>query len=85
VLWRATLVGVLIRPPGADEVVKVAGTGLALWAELEQPTHFSELCASLAVALGADPNQIAADLTPVIDDLVEGAVMQVEPWWSKRG
>jgi hypothetical protein len=79
VLWRATLNGVLIRPPGADEVVKLAGTGLALWAELEQPTHFSDLCASLAAGHRADPNQIAADLMPVIVDLVERAVMAVSP------
>ena len=43
-LWRATLDGVLVRVPKGDEVVKLSGTGAALWAELEDPGRFGDVC-----------------------------------------
>ena len=76
VLWRATLDGVLVRPVGATEVVKLAGTGRALWAALDEPASFDELCAQLAAAHRADEATVAADLGPVIDDLVSRGVLE---------
>ena len=77
VLWRATLDGVLIRPLGATEVVKLAGTGLALWAALEEPASFDEVCAGLAATHDADADTIATDLWPVINDLADRGVLEV--------
>jgi hypothetical protein len=76
VLWRATLDGVLIRPLGADELTKLAGTGRALWAALDEPATFDEVCERLAAGHDADAASIAADLRPVIDDLVERGVVE---------
>lgn len=78
VLWRATLDGVLIRVPGADEVVKLAGTGAAVWAALETSQSFGSLCDQLAGIHDADADRIAADLEPVITDLVDRDVVRVD-------
>ncbi|MDW3219331.1 MAG: PqqD family protein [Acidimicrobiales bacterium] len=78
VLWRATLDGVLIRVPGADEVVQLGGTGAAVWAELATPRTFGDLCAALAESHDAAAARIALDLQPVIADLVERAVVRVD-------
>lgn len=78
VLWRSTLGGVLVRVPGADEVVKLAGTGAAMWAELASPRSFGDLCAALAVSHDADAERIAADLRPVVADLADRAVVHVD-------
>ncbi|MEQ8841211.1 MAG: PqqD family protein [Acidimicrobiales bacterium] len=76
VLWRSTLDGVLIRPPGADEVTKLAGTGGALWTALEEPSSFDDVCSALAQMHDAEVGTVAADLAPVIDDLVERGVVE---------
>ena len=76
VLWRATIDGVLIRPLGAPALTKLAGTGRALWAVLDEPAAFDEVCARLAADHDADVVAIAADLEPVIDDLVARGMVE---------
>ncbi|MEM7142984.1 MAG: PqqD family protein [Actinomycetota bacterium] len=78
VLWRASLNGVLIRVPGAHEVVKLAGTGAAVWAELDAPITFGSLCDALAESHDASADRIAVDLAPVIADLAEKRVVVVD-------
>lgn len=78
VLWRATLDGVLVRVPGADEVVKLAGTGAAVWAELDDPTRFDDLCERLAARHQADAARIAGDLQPVLFDLADRSVVRID-------
>ena len=78
VLWRATLDGVLVRVPGGDDVVKLAGTGAALWAELDEPIRFHAVCAALARTHDANAERIASDLAPVIDELADKAVVQID-------
>jgi len=77
VLWRATLDGVLIRPLGAAEVIKLAGTGLTLWGALDEPSTFEALCSTLAATHDADPAVVAGDLRPVIDDLAARGVLDL--------
>lgn len=77
VLWRATLHGVLVRPLGAREVVRLGGTGAALWALLDEPISFPDLCAALARDHDADAVAIAHDLEPVLVDLGERGVIVV--------
>ena len=76
VLWRATMDAVLIRPPGASELTKLAGTGRSLWAVLEEPASFDDVVARLATAYAAEIDEVAADVAPVIDDLVERGVLE---------
>ena len=76
VLWRATIDGVLIRPLGAPALTKLAGTGRALWAALDEPATFDDVCARLAAAHDAEVAAVAADLEPVIDDLVARGVLE---------
>lgn len=76
VLWRATLDGVLVRPLGAEALTKLAGTGMSLWLELEEPASFEELCDRLAAVHDADSSTIAHDLEPVIADLVARGVVE---------
>lgn len=78
VLWRATLDGVLVRVPGADEVVALEGTGGAVWAALDQPVPFAELCRRLAVGHDATAEEIATDLHPVLEDLADRSVVRVD-------
>jgi hypothetical protein len=75
VFWRSTLDGVLVRPHDADEVVKLEGTGEALWAALEEPLRFRELCEVLARSHDADAATIGDDLEPVIADLIARRVV----------
>jgi hypothetical protein len=79
VLWRATLDGVVIRRPGEDDaraVVKLGGTGRSLWDALDEPSTFDELCDRLAASHGAERAVVAADLAPVIEDLVARSVVE---------
>ena len=76
VLWRATMDAVLIRPPGATELTKLAGTGRSLWAVLEEPTSFDDVCTRLATEYDAAVDEVAADVAPVVDDLVERGVLE---------
>ena len=76
VLWRRTLDGVLIRrPPAAAEVVKLAGTGSALWDALSDPIRFADLCEVLAGLHDVGAQTIAADIEPVVEDLAERGVV----------
>lgn len=78
VLWRATLDGVLVRVPGADEVVKLAGTGAAVWAELDGDTRFDDLCERLAARHQTEPARVADDLRPVLVDLADRTVVRID-------
>ena len=76
VLWRHAADSVLVRRPGGDEVLKLTGSGVALWDALEGPVTFAELCGDLAADHGADAELVRTDIIPVIEDLHErGAVI----------
>jgi hypothetical protein len=68
--------GVLVRPLGTSTLTKLAGTGRALWALLDEPATFDEVCLRLAEANHASVATVAADLEPVIDDLVVRGVLE---------
>ena len=77
VLWRATLDGVLIRRPGADDVVRLGGTGASLWQALREPRRSDRVVAELAEIHGVDEATVAADLAPVVAELLERGVVEV--------
>ena len=68
----------LVRVPGGDDVVQLAGTGASVWAALDAGVRFDDLCDQLASRHDADPSRIAADLEPVLADLAERAVIRVD-------
>ncbi|MEZ5245319.1 MAG: PqqD family protein [Acidimicrobiales bacterium] len=76
VLWRATIDGVLVRPLGATTLTKLAGTGGALWALLDEPSSFDDLCARLATAHDVDVAVVTTDLVPVVEDLIAKGVLE---------
>jgi hypothetical protein len=76
--WRATLVGLVLLPGGRSEPVTLAGSAGALWAELAHPTTEEDLAHRLADQFDADPDQVATDLRPLLDQLLDlGAVQKV--------
>jgi hypothetical protein len=75
VLWRRVVDGVLILPRGAEQPVLLTGSGVALWDELTEPAPFDELVARLALAHRVERELAAADLDPVIEDLVDRGVL----------
>lgn len=77
-MWRRTLDGLLIRRPGADEVLMLTGSGVALWDALDAPMSFAELCSHLAAGHDADAATIASDLEPVVSDLLHRGALVVD-------
>ena len=75
VVWRSLLDGVLVRRPGDDDDVLLAGTGVALWAELATEIRVDELVARLADAHRATPELVATDVIDALDDLVARGVV----------
>jgi hypothetical protein len=76
VLWRRVADGVMIRRRGDDETVVLTGSGVALWSALVAPVSVSDLARQLAAAHGTTPDVVAADIAPVLDDLVERGVVR---------
>jgi hypothetical protein len=70
VLWRRTSDRVVIVVPSTHELVTLTTTGCDLWAALEAPGELNELAERLAAAYGASVDQIAADISPVIEQLL---------------
>ena len=77
VLWRAGAFGVVLAVPGREPLT-LSGTGRALWDALARPITAADLAAELATAFAADPDVVAADIAPVLDELGRvGAVEEV--------
>ncbi len=76
VLWRRVADGVMIRRRGDDETVVLAGSGIALWSVLVAPISMGDLTRQLAATHATTPDVVAADIEPVLDDLVERGVVR---------
>lgn len=68
-LWRRSGQTLVLKSQDPDELVTLDQAGLALWRELEEPLTLEEVSVRLAALFGADPEQVAADLVPLLDDL----------------
>ena len=78
-LWRYSLRGVLVCPPGTDESQLVSRPADAVWTLLDEPISIDELVEVLAPAFGAPADQVHHDVTALVDRLLElGAVEQVD-------
>ena len=76
VLSRRSLDAVVILPPASDEVLTIAGTGVAVWELLDTWRTVEALTELLATAFGADPGVVAGDLEPLIAEFVDRNVLE---------
>lgn len=70
VLWRRNPGEVVLLALGSDEVVRLPGTGGAVWDELSRPLALDELANRLAQAYSAVPEQVATEVQALLDELV---------------
>jgi Coenzyme PQQ synthesis protein D (PqqD) len=75
--WRRSLDAVLFLPPSASEPVTLAGTGPEVWDLLQDPHSLGALAAELATRHETDPEVVAGDVSPVLEELA--ALGVVEP------
>lgn len=81
VVWRRSgeAVIALAADAGDSEVVELSGTGVALWDVLAEPVDLDGAAAALADAYRVPASVIAADIAPVLDELVDwGVVTQLD-------
>jgi hypothetical protein len=76
VVWRAGAFGVVLGVPGREPLT-LEGTGRALWDALADPVTPAELAAELANGFAADPDVVAADIAPVLDELARAGAIEV--------
>ena len=69
VLWRATIDGVVVLVPSADEPVVLGGPAAAVWHLLEHPTSLGVLCQRLTALYDVSASRIVADVAPLLDEL----------------
>ena len=77
VLWRDGAFGVVILAPGSPEPQTLTGTGRSLWQALAEPVTPSELARALAAEYGAQPERVAADIIPVLEQLCAVGAVEV--------
>jgi hypothetical protein len=70
VLWREGAFGVVLLAPGAAEPQTLTGPGREMWRALAQPVAPGDLAGELARNFDADPARVAADIAPVLADLL---------------
>lgn len=76
VLWRRSGDHVMIRRRGDDELVVLAGTGVALWLELSSPTTVADLIERLAAAHQAPAEVVGPDVREALSTLIDRAVVE---------
>jgi hypothetical protein len=76
-LWRYSLRGVVVCPPGND-VSHVIGTpGDVVWSLLDRPTSVAELAADLADAFNAPLDEVGDDVQALLDQLTAMGAVQM--------
>lgn len=79
VLWRRTVTAVVLLPLEDGEVFELAGTGAALWDLLAEPVTMGEAAVVLSRAFRTSPEQVAADIGPVLVELAgRGVVTELD-------
>ncbi len=77
-LWRYSLRGVLVCPPGTDASHVVGTPGDVVWSLLDRPTSVAALAAELADAFDAPVDRVGHDVQALLDELTAiGAVQMV--------
>lgn len=57
------------------ETFELAGTGLALWDVLARPSTVEEAASVLAASFAASADEVAADIRPILGELVRRRVV----------
>jgi hypothetical protein len=79
VLWRFGPGLVVLLGPDDVAPTSLRGTGVALWAALDQPRTVRELAARLAAEFGADADVVESDIEPVIASLAATRALRPVP------
>jgi hypothetical protein len=69
VLSRSIPDGVVLLPVGADEPFALSRSGALLWELLASPVGLEEASRALAHSHGVDPGTVAADISPLLEEL----------------
>lgn len=62
--------------PESDDYIGLDGPGSAVWAHLSEARRFDELVAELVEEFDASADRIAADIKPLIDELVSQGILE---------
>lgn len=65
----------MLLPLEGGEAIELHGTGLVLWDLLDRPTTIDEAASALAGRFGVPPDEVAADIGPVLGELVRRSVV----------
>ena len=76
VLVRRSLDALVLLPVEGDEVLTLAGTGPEVWDLLAEPRSLDELATILAARHGAPDDVVAADIEPVLRQLVDSGAVE---------
>jgi Coenzyme PQQ synthesis protein D (PqqD) len=81
VLWRRVVDGVLLLPPGSDDLMLLTGSGGEIWHALERPLSMAGLADVLADRYDVTEQQLLSQvLPPTLDELERRrAVRRVVP------
>lgn len=77
-LWRDGEFGVVLLPPGTREPKTLTGSGRELWRAIDRPMTAAQLAAELALVFDTDPERVAEDIAPVLEELMSiGALEEI--------
>jgi hypothetical protein len=79
VLWRDGAFGVVLLTPHSRDPLTLSGTGRALWVSLARPATVAELADDLAAVFDTEPEQVRADIAPVLEELVRMGALEARP------
>ena len=77
VFWRRSLDSVVVLPAAADDVLTLAGTGVAVWELLEAWRSVEALTAILAEAYSADPAVVEPDVEALVSTLLGSGALEM--------
>lgn len=65
--------------PDSERYVGLDPVAADVWAALEVPRNLADLAAALAEQYNAPPERIAADIAPMLDQLVDEGLLERAP------
>jgi len=77
-VWRATTMDIVVLPGRGQELVRLSGSGVALWHALDRPRTIDETAALLAAAFDVPKERVVRDITPIFEDLRTRGVLLLE-------
>jgi hypothetical protein len=77
VLWRRVVDGVLLLPPGSDDLMLLTGSGGEIWHALERPRSMTDLAGVLAARYDVTEQQLLSQVLPsTLDELERRRVVR---------